>query len=95
MGTITRDDIVRGIAREAGVNYRTAEDTMDAFCLVIEKELGNGNKVMVPDFGIFEIKHRNARLGRNPHTGEAVPIPARNQMNFTPCKRLKRYFESQ
>jgi DNA-binding protein HU-beta len=62
---------------------------IDALATLIEKELKKGEKVMIPNFGIFGVKERAKRKGRNPKTGEIIEIPARKVVYFKPSKKLK------
>ena len=56
---------------------------------LVADELGAGGKVAIGGFGMFEVRERAARAGRNPHTGEAISIPARKYPAFKAAKGLK------
>jgi DNA-binding protein HU-beta len=62
---------------------------IDALTVLIEKELKEGEKVIIPNLGIFGVKRRAKRKGRNPQTGEEIIIPERKVVHFKPSKKLK------
>jgi DNA-binding protein HU-beta len=74
-------------AHELPVNRAVAmlTDTVD----VLSRHLVKGNKVRVVGLGIFQVKRREARMGRNPQTGEPVKIKASKKVTFRPSKELK------
>ena len=56
---------------------------------IIAKHLKKGERIKLAGLGIFQVRHRAARMGRNPATGEQIKIPARTRLRFTPAKALK------
>lgn len=86
---IYKDFIVAHAAKVAGTTKKDAEAVVNATLEAICNALTEGEKVQLTGFGTFEVKHRNARTGRNPHTGDAINIPAKNIPNFKPGKALK------
>lgn len=84
-----KDSIVALAAKSAGTTKKDAEAVINAALEAITNALSKGEKVQLTGFGTFEVKHRNARTGRNPHTGEAISIPAKNVPGFKPGKVLK------
>ncbi|MBI4557130.1 MAG: integration host factor subunit beta [Candidatus Hydrogenedentes bacterium] len=64
---------------------RIVEDTFDA----ITQALANGERWELRDFGVFEVKTRASRIGRNPRTGDQVPVPERKVVTFRPGKKMK------
>ena len=68
---------------------KDAEKVIKAFIDVVTEELKKGEKVQVVGFGTFEVTSRAAREGRNPQTGEAMPIPASKAPRFKAGKALK------
>ncbi len=56
---------------------------------IIADELDGGGRVAIGGFGSFEVRHRGARTGRNPRTGETISVPARNYPAFKPASGLK------
>ena len=86
---VYKDYIVAYAAETVGITKKEAEAVVNATLEAITNALSNGEKVQLTGFGTFEVKRRNARTGRNPHTGEAISIPAKNVPDFKPGKALK------
>lgn len=86
---MNKTELVNTIAFAAGLKRKDAAAAVDAFTEIISAELKKNNKVQLPGFGTFEVARRNARSGKNPHTGEALEIPAHNVPKFKPGKSLK------
>ena len=84
-----RNQLVAKIAAKTNVPYSTADKIIDAFTDITAELLTNGEPVVISGFGTFEPKSRSPRIGRNPHTGEAVEIPARVMPSFKPSQGLK------
>lgn len=84
-----RDQLIRLIASRTGEKTTTVKAILDSFQDVTAESLTRGEQVSLHGFGVFEIKSRSPRIGRNPHTGEAVEIPARALPAFTPSDVLK------
>ena len=68
---------------------RSAEDALSAVLDSIVKGIKSDSKVQIIGFGTFEVKHRAARMGRNPKTGEAMPIAASKSVGFKASASLK------
>ena len=85
---MTRENIVSAICRKTFLSRNTVNNILDVMFEDIGDALARGEKVQFTGFGTFEPKKRNARVGRNPHTKEAVPIPARIIPSFKPGKDL-------
>lgn len=88
--TISRVQLINMVARENMMRAKDVEKVMDALVQNITFALHKGNRVKIVGLGTFEMQHRSARTGRNPHTGEAVPIPPRDLPVFKPDERLKK-----
>lgn len=86
---LTKKDIVREVCRDTYNSKPVVERIIDSTLKNITIALSQGEKVQFEGFGTFEQKKRNARVGRNPHTKEAVPIPARIIPSFKPGNDLK------
>lgn len=84
-----KDEMVAVVAKEVGCRQSLASEVIDSLLRHITDELSKGNKVQFVGFGVFEPKYRAERTGRNPHTKEPVPIPARVIPSFKPGSRLK------
>ena len=76
-------------AEQTGMTKKDTEKALNAAFDVIASALGKGEKVQVSGFGIFEVKEREARMGRNPRTGEAMEIAASRTPTFKASKTLK------
>ena len=68
---------------------RAAEEALDAVLSSIANGVRSDNKVQIIGFGTFEVKHRAARTGRNPKTGESMQIAASKSVGFKPSSALK------
>lgn len=88
MSTNIKDDVVREIGNATGIRQTTVRRVLESFLDFVVNELGNDNRIQIDGFGIFELKRRSPRVGRNPRTGETVPIPGRIVPVFKPGKRL-------
>ena len=86
---MNKTELVAAIAEKAGLSKRDAENAVKAFADTIAEELKNGNKVQIVGFGTFEVSERAAREGRNPKTGEKMPISASRTPKFKAGKALK------
>ena len=86
---MTKKDIVRTIAEEIDLpQFRTRVLVQRTFEALIEALVRDG-RVELRNFGVFQIKQREARLARNPRTGEPVPVEAKNVVTFKPGKEME------
>lgn len=88
--TIKRDELIREICNDTGCKKYIVDSVLSAFESNVVYYLSNGHRVKLPGFGTFLMQKRAKRTGRNPHTGEAVPIPARYIPVFKPSDELRR-----
>ncbi|MBE6976136.1 MAG: HU family DNA-binding protein [Ruminococcaceae bacterium] len=86
---MNKTELIAAAAQNAGVTKKDAERVLNAAIDAITAALVNGDKVQVSGFGIFEVRDREARIGRNPHTKETVEIPATRVPAFKASKALK------
>ena len=86
---LMKADIVTGVVEKAGLSKKDAAAAVDAFTATVQEALSNGNTVSLIGFGTFEVRHRNARQGRNPQTGELIQIEAKDVPAFKPGKQLR------
>lgn len=86
---ISIDEIAREISNETGHSLKDVKNIIKSTFDNIVFELSQGREVQVKGFGLFELKERAARTGRNIHTNEAVPIPSRIVPNFKPSEQLR------
>lgn len=90
---IYKEELVTAVSAETGLSKKDTRDCIDAALEFIMNSMSEYDSVQLVGFGTFEMKKRAARIGRNPHTGEAVPIPERYIPNFIPGKILKEKVE--
>ena len=86
---MNKTELIASVAEKTGMTKKDAERIVSVTFDTIAQELQKGEKVQVSGFGIFEVKERNARVGRNPHTKEAIQIPASKVPAFKAAKALK------
>ena len=86
---MNKTELITVVAEKAGMPKKDAERLLNAAIDAITISLSKGEKVALSGFGTFEIKEREARVGRNPHTRESIEIPATRVPAFKPSKALK------
>ena len=86
---MNRADLTAHIANSASLPKGTADKALDAVFDAISAALGRGEEIAIKGFGSFTVAERPARQGRNPKTGEPIPIPANKAPKFKPAKPLK------
>jgi DNA-binding protein HU-beta len=86
---MTKQSLIAQVADVAGMTKVDAGKAVDAVASVIESTLRKGEKVTWTGFGTFEVRHRAARMGRNPQTNEPLHIPASKTPAFKAGKGLK------
>ena len=86
---MNKTELIAAAAERSGLTKKDAEKVLNAAIDAISAALVQGDKVQVSGFGIFEVKEREARMGRNPHTGEAMEIAASKVPSFKASKTLK------
>ncbi len=86
---MNKTELIAAVAAKAGLTKKDAERVVNATVDAITESLVKGEKVSVSGFGIFEVKEREARIGRNPRTKEAIQIPATRLPAFKASKALK------
>ena len=88
--TLTKRDLVTRIAGETGMNQQHVFDVVQKTLDHISEALAKGDKVELRNFGVFEVKVRKARVGRNPNAPETdIPIPERPVVKFKAGKEMK------
>ena len=90
---MNKKELIAAAAAKAGTTQKDAEAVINAALETLTAALQSGDRVQVSGFGIFEVKTREARVGRNPRTKEAVQIPASKTPVFKPSKALKEIVE--
>ena len=91
---LTTADIAEHLSTELGLNKRDAKELVEAFFEEIRQALEDGEQVKVSGFGNFELRLKSERPGRNPKTGEDIPITARRVVTFRPGQKLKARVEN-
>ena len=86
---MNKAELIEAVAAEANLSKADAGRAVDAVVGAVASSLQKGQQVAVVGFGTFSVKHRAARQGRNPRTGEAISIPASNVPGFKAGKALK------
>ena len=86
---MNKAELINAVAAAADVSKKDAEAVIAATLDAITAALQEGEKVQLVGFGSFETKERNARIGRNPRTKEAIDIPATWVPSFKPSKALR------
>ena len=88
--TLTKRDLVIRISNETGLVQQQVLDVVQKTLDYIAEALAKGDKVELRNFGVFEVKVRKARIGRNPNAPETdVPIPERSVVKFKPGKEMR------
>ena len=86
---LTKAHLAELLFEQIGLNKRESKDMIDAFFDLISDSLVDGNDVKISGFGNFQIRTKAPRPGRNPRTGEAIPIEARRVVTFHASHKLK------
>lgn len=86
---MNKTELIAAAAERSGLTKKDAEKALNAAIEAITAALAEGDKVQVSGFGIFEVKTREARMGRNPRTGEPMEIAASKTPSFKASKTLK------
>ena len=86
---MNKTELIAAVSQSAGLTKKDTERVLNAALDAITAALCKGEKVQLSGFGTFEVKAREARIGRNPHTKEAIDIPATRVPSFKASKALK------
>ena len=89
MAALTKADLAERLHEELGLNKREVKDIVELFFDEIRSALESGNQVKISGFGNFDLRDKSQRPGRNPKTGEEIPISARRVVTFRPGQKLK------
>jgi integration host factor subunit alpha len=87
--TLTRSDLSEAVYREIGLSRNESADMVEKFMARISNALVKGENVKISSFGTFAVRDKGARMGRNPKTGEEVPIDPRRVLVFRPSHIMK------
>lgn len=91
---LTKADFAEELLDELGLNKREAKEIVEFFFEEIKSSLEQGRQVKISGFGKFELRDKNSRPGRNPKTGEEIPITARRVVTFRSGQKLKARVET-
>jgi len=86
---VTKADLAETLFDELGLNKREAKEFVELFFEEVRTALENGSSVKLSGFGNFSVREKNSRPGRNPKTGEEIPISARRVVTFKASQKLK------
>jgi nucleoid DNA-binding protein len=86
---MTKKDIILKISEETGLKQVEVKEVVQRTFDIIVDSLGRGEKVELRNFGIFKVKTRKGRLGRNPRTGDGVSIPDKKVVSFKAGMKMK------
>ena len=87
--TLTKAELADLLYEQVGLNKREAKDMVEAFFEEVRTALESGDSVKLSGFGNFELRKKSERPGRNPKTGEEIPISARRVVTFHASQKLK------
>ncbi len=87
--TLTKAELAEMLFERVGLNKREAKDIVDTFFEEIRDALARGEAVKLSGFGNFQVRNKPPRPGRNPKTGETIPIAARRVVTFHASQKLK------
>lgn len=86
---LTKAELAETLFDEVGLNKREAKEFVDAWFESIKVALEKGDHVKLSGFGNFQLRDKGQRPGRNPKTGEEIPITARRVVTFRPGQKLR------
>jgi integration host factor subunit alpha len=93
-GALTKAEMAERLFDEMGLNKREAKELVEQFFEEVRQSLENNEQVKLSGFGNFDLRDKRERPGRNPKTGEEIPIQARRVVTFRPGQKLKSRVES-
>lgn len=87
--TMTKRELVIRVANKLGMTQNDVAKIVESVFETISLKLAEGERWELRDFGVFEVKTRASRIGRNPRTGAQVPVPERKVVTYRPGKKMK------
>jgi integration host factor subunit alpha len=91
---LTKAQLAELLFEQIGLNKRESKDMVDAFFDLVSNSLVDGDDVKITGFGNFQIRTKSPRPGRNPRTGEAIPIAVRRVVTFHASQKLKEQIQA-
>lgn len=92
--TMTKRELVIRVANKLGMTQSDVAKVIEGTFETLSEVLAEGKRWELRDFGVFEVKTRASRIGRNPRTGDQVPVPERRVVTFRPGKKMKEVVSS-
>ena len=92
---MTKRELVIQVAEKLGMTQHEVASVIQTMFDTVTETLVEGNRLEIRNFGVFEVKQRDARIGRNPRTGVEVPIPQKSVAFFKPGKVLKQMVQNE
>ncbi|NQY33437.1 MAG: integration host factor subunit alpha [Alteromonadaceae bacterium] len=86
---LTKAEVAEHLYEKVGLSKKDAKDMVEVFFEEIRETLESGEQVKLSGFGNFDLRQKKERPGRNPKTGEDIPISARKVVTFRPGQKLK------
>lgn len=94
MTAVTKAELASALHEEMGLNKREAKELVEIFFEELRLALESGESVKLSGFGNFVLRDKNERPGRNPKTGEEIPVSARRVVTFRPGQKLRERVEN-
>jgi len=91
---LTKAEVAEHLFEKVGLSKRDAKDMVEVFFEEVRETLESGEQVKLSGFGNFDLRVKSERPGRNPKTGEDIPISARKVVTFRPGQKLKSRVEN-
>ena len=91
---LTKAEMAERLYEDVGLNKREAKEFVDAYFDALREALEQGRQIKLSGFGNFDLRRKNQRPGRNPKTGQQIPISARTVVTFRPGQKLKERVEA-
>lgn len=91
--TVTRADLCEAVHEEVGLTRQDCSELVERVLELMAQALEHGEQVKLSGFGVFQVRSKNARMGRNPKTGEPARIEPRNVIGFRPSQIMKARIE--
>ena len=92
--TVTRADLAESVFRKVGLSRTESAELVETVIDEICNAIVRGESVKLSSFATFQVRDKNERIGRNPKTGEEIPISARTVVTFRPGQKLKERVEA-
>ena len=89
--TIARAELIEVLCEEVGLKRKHCAELLEDLLSLLADRMAEGEPIKYPNFGVFTVRHKGERVGRNPKTGEEVSIPPRRAIVFRPAQKLKHW----